>query len=154
MANQTQKTTRSSTARQLRGRSIGLVSTTQQGASRSPTQTVQHPTTIVVDRIYDHVLKILGFNRSTHPDHSVIQALKNASYTTFSELFTLHRANVEVLAYMDRDVHPPVQQTIPMGNQTRLLIPQGYCVYYNNNQQRTMLSYDWLLTTADDIYDE
>jgi hypothetical protein len=133
MANQTQRTTRSLTARQSRGRSIGSVSTTQQGASRSPTPTVQRPTTIVVDRTYDNVLKILGFDRSTHPDHPIIQALKNASYTTFSELFTIRRANVEVLTYMDCDVHPPVQRTIPMGNQTRLLIPQGYCVYYYNN---------------------
>jgi hypothetical protein len=88
MANQTQRTTQSSTARQSRGRSIGLVSTTQRGASRSPTRTAQRPTTIVVDRTYDHVLKILGFNRSTHPDHPVIQALESASYTMFSELFS------------------------------------------------------------------
>ena len=107
----------------------------------------------MVDRTYDHVLRILGFDRLTHPDHPVIQALESASYTTFSELFTLRRANVEVLTYTDNDVHPPVQRTIPMGNQTRLLIPQGYRVYFNNNSQRAMTSYDWLLTTADDIND-
>jgi len=145
------RSTRSST-RQSRGsaQSLGSVSPTR-GASRSPTRTVQRPTNIAVDRTYDHVLRILGFDRLTHPDHPVIQALENADYTTFSKLFTLRRADVEVLTYTDDDVHPPVQRTIPRGNQTCLLIPQGYRAYFKNNNQRDMTSYDWLLTTVDEI---
>jgi hypothetical protein len=98
MANQTQRTTRSSTARQSRGRSIGSVSTTQRGASHSPTRTVQRPTTIVVDRTYDHVLKILGFDRLTHPDHPVIQDLLDPNYVpTTSDNIGVFKAKQEYL---------------------------------------------------------
>ena len=108
------------------------------------------------DPYYDHVLLLLGFNRSSTPGHPVLQALHDGGYTTFPSLFQLRRADVEALTYTaplpDEDLDR-VPTRLPRGTQTMLLVPQGYRVYFQENQHRPMTSQDWLATSVGDIHD-
>ena len=58
-------------------------------------------------------------------------------------LFTLRRYDVEALTYIDTTVQPPIRKHIPMGNQTRLLGPQGFREFTKNTS-------DWIFTAEDD----
>jgi hypothetical protein len=120
-------------------------------ASRSPSRSAARPTTVVVDRALEHVLKIIGFDRTTQPDHPVLEALRHASYTSLTDLFALCRIDVEALTYIDTTVQPPIRKHIPMWNQTRLLAPQGFREFTKNKFQREMNTSDWIFTTEDSI---
>ncbi len=114
---------------------------------------LRSPAILQVDKAYDHVLQLLGFDRTLQPDHPVIQALQHASYTTFPSLFTLRRADVESLTYLDTSVTPHVRMSLPKGNQTQLLVPQGYKIYFQSTHQRPINNIDWMVTTTDEIND-
>jgi len=107
----------------------------------------------VSDEAYDHVLHLLGFSRALQPDHPVFEALHHASYTTLSSLFTLCRADVELLTYLDTSVTPAIWTSLPRGNQTQLLVPKGYREYFHMIHQRSITDSDWLVTTRDEIND-
>ena len=110
--------------------------------SRSPSQPLA---------VYDHVLRLLGFDQLMFPDHPVIEALQHGGYTDFPSLFMLRRADVESLTYIDTDVQPPVRTPLPLGNQTRLLVPQGYRNYFETTNKRSLNPSDWMCITVDDI---
>lgn len=153
------RNTRTSAAQRSRAssrsaRSTGSASSTARGTSRSPSRSVlRSPAILQVDKAYDHVLQLLGFDRTLQPDHPVIQALQHASYTTFPSLFTLRRADVESLTYLDTSVTPHVRMSLPKGNQTQLLVPQGYKIYFQSIHQRPINNIDWMVTTTDEIND-
>ena len=44
---------------------------------------------VLADRTYDYILQLLGFDRLAYPDHPVIEALKDVSYTSYPSLFQL-----------------------------------------------------------------
>jgi hypothetical protein len=89
--------------------------------------------------------------RTTQPDHPVLEALFHASYTSRTDLFTLRRVDVEALTYIDTTVQPPIRKHIPMGNQTRLLAPQGFREFTKDKFKKEMNTSDWIFTTEDDI---
>jgi hypothetical protein len=68
---------------------------------------------VLADRTYDYILQLLGFDRLAYPDHPVIEALKDMSYTSYPSLFQLRQDDVEALTYMDYDVYPPVRRHLP-----------------------------------------
>jgi hypothetical protein len=138
-----------SVAQQSRGSSQSAGSSiAARTASWSPSQSAARPTTVVVDRALEHVLKIIGFDRTTQPDHPVLDALRHASYTSLTDLFAHCCVDVKALTYIDTTVQPPIRM---MGNQTRLLAPQGFCEYNKNKFQREMNTSDWIFTTEDNI---
>jgi hypothetical protein len=99
--------------------------------------------------VYDHVLRLLGFDQLMFPDHPVIEAIQHGGYTDFPSLFMLRRADVESLTYFDTDVQPPIRKPLPLGNQTRLLVPQGYRNYFETTN--ALEPSDWICITVDDI---
>jgi hypothetical protein len=145
--------TRSLTAQRSRASSRSARSTgsfTARAASRSPSRpTFVRPATVHVDKTYEHVLQLLGFDRTIYQDHPVIEALTHGCYTTFPSLFTLCQADVESLTYLDTDVQPPVRKPLPKGNQTRLLVPQGYGLNFQSAHHRAINPVDWFCTTVD-----
>jgi hypothetical protein len=75
------------------------------------------------------------------------------SNTSYPSIFQLRQDDVEALTYMDYDVYPPVRRHLPMGFQTRLLIPLGYRIHFQSTHQRPMSRRDWMCTTVDEIQD-
>ena len=104
-----------------------------------------------MDRVLEHVLKIIGFDRTTDPDHPVFAALHQASCTTIMDLYGMRRSDVEALTYIDTSMQPAIRKHLPIGNQTRLLAPQGYREYIKNKYQNDMKDADWIFTTDADI---
>ena len=105
-----------------------------------------------MDKVLEHVLKIIGFDRSTDPDHPVFSALHQASCTTIMDLFGMRHPDVESLTYIDTSVQPAIRKHLPIGNQTRLLAPQGYCEFMKNKFQNNMQQdSDWLFTSDAEI---
>jgi hypothetical protein len=106
---------------------------------------------VLDDKVYDHVLRLLGFDQLMFPDHPVIEALQHGGYTDFPSLFMLRRADVESPTYFDTDVQPPIRKPLPLGIQTRLLVPQGYRNYVETTNKRSLEPSDWMCITVDDI---
>ena len=63
----------------------------------------------------------------------------------------MRRSDVEALTYIDTSVQPAIRKHLPIGNQTRLLAPQGYREYIKNKFQNDMKDADWFFTTDADI---
>ncbi len=108
---------------------------------------------VSADRTYDYILQLLGFDRLAYPDHPVIEALKDVSYTSYPSLFQLRRDDVEALTFTDYNVYPPVRRHLPMGHQTILLVPLGYRIYFQSTHQRHMSQQDWMRVTVEEIQD-
>ena len=121
-----------------------------------PISSVPCPTAFVqpsVDPAYDHVLKLVGFDRVSTPNHPVFKALAADAYTTFHSLFQLRRADVEAMRYPVCSAKgcAPVSRHLPPGFQSALLVPQGYSKYYQETYDHTLSPSDWLNTTTEDI---
>jgi hypothetical protein len=121
-------------------------STTSSSTARATSRTSR---SVLDDKVYDHVLRLLGFDSLMYPDHPVIEALQHGCYTDFTSVFSLRRADVESLTYLDMSVQPPVRKLLPRADQTRLLVPQGYRNYFETRNKRPIDPTDWICTTVD-----
>jgi hypothetical protein len=110
------------------------------------------PTRQTPDPPYDHVLKLLGYDKTTNPDHPVRMALRDESYDSFVDLFSLTRPVLETLQYTSIDEDgTPRKYIIPKGHQTRLLALQGYRCHFEKTNGRSMGVEDWMEVTVDEI---
>ena len=106
---------------------------------------------VLDDKVYDHVLRLLGFDSLMYPDHPVIEALQHGCYTDFTSVFSLRRSDVESLTYLDTSVQPPVRKLLPKCFQIRLLVPQGYRNHFETTNKRPIDQTDWMCATVEDI---
>jgi len=96
------------------------------------------------DALMTQLLRTLGYDFTTNPNHPVFLSLHNGGYLRASDLFNLNEQETSRLTFIDNTTPGnPITCTLNRGYQVRLLALQSFWMVFEHTNQRPMTDTDW-----------